>query len=46
MTLLEAAKADAKLADEAAAEAVAEDIGVEMEVHIPANDNALDIPMS
>ena len=33
-------------ADEAAAEALAEDIGVEMEVHIPANDDALEISIS
>jgi hypothetical protein len=33
-------------ADEEAAEALAEDIGVETEVHIPTNDDTLEIPLS
>ena len=33
-------------ADEEAAEALAEDIGVETQVHIPSNDDTLEIPIS
>ena len=33
-------------ADEAAAETLAEDIGVEAQVHIPSNDDSLEIPIS